>query len=253
MLAGSAPKYLEIAAELRRRVTSGEFAAGAPLATERELAGHFCVSRICLRQAIACLIDEGVLMRNPAGRVAVTAAPGPRASRSSAVRNIALVTTLPFSRVVERESSELGNAVAAVVDSIERQHFSFTYTYIGSGRDLNHIDRELAQIAFCGGVYLPGNGVPDGRVLAAMRAGGAPLVLLNAREVESETPAHSVDIDNAYGGYAATSRLRASGRRVLMANFIDGFRWQEERLQGYYRALLEAGEFATVQLPDEGL
>ena len=46
MLAGSAPKYLEIAAELRRRVTSGEFAAGAPLATERELAGHFCVSRI---------------------------------------------------------------------------------------------------------------------------------------------------------------------------------------------------------------
>lgn len=248
MLAGSAPKYLEIAEELRRRIAAGDLSAGAPLATERELSAHFKVSRICLRQAIACLIDEGCLARNAAGRVTVADSPAPRAQRSAAVRNIALVTTLPFSRVVERESSELGNAIAAVVECIEREHFSFTYLHIGCGRDLSRIDEEIARIAFYGGIYLPGGGVPDARVVAAMSADGTPLVLINAGDAGPETPAHTVDIDNAHGGYAATCHLLASGRRVLMANFSDGVPWQEQRLQGYYRALLEADRFASAEV-----
>jgi GntR family transcriptional regulator len=54
-------RYQEIAAELRVRVTSGEYAPGRLLASEAELSGEFGASRVTIRRALELLRDEGLV------------------------------------------------------------------------------------------------------------------------------------------------------------------------------------------------
>ena len=55
------PKYLRIYAELRDRITSGQWPAGSSLPPQRDLAGEFGVSIMTLRQALQLLTDEGLV------------------------------------------------------------------------------------------------------------------------------------------------------------------------------------------------
>jgi GntR family transcriptional regulator len=55
------PKYLRIHAELRDRITSGQWPAGTPLPAQRDLAAEFGVSIMTLRQALQLLADDGLI------------------------------------------------------------------------------------------------------------------------------------------------------------------------------------------------
>jgi GntR family transcriptional regulator len=55
------PKYLRIYAELRDRISSGQWPAGSPLPPQRDLAGEFGVSIMTLRQALQLLTDDGLV------------------------------------------------------------------------------------------------------------------------------------------------------------------------------------------------
>jgi DNA-binding GntR family transcriptional regulator len=55
------PKYLRIYAALWDRITSGQWAAGRLLPSQRELADEFGVSIMTLRQALQLLTDEGLI------------------------------------------------------------------------------------------------------------------------------------------------------------------------------------------------
>jgi GntR family transcriptional regulator len=54
-------RYRAIADELRRRVASGDLAAGALLPSESELSGAYGVSRVTVRKALDLLRDEGLV------------------------------------------------------------------------------------------------------------------------------------------------------------------------------------------------
>lgn len=54
-------RYQEIADELRRRVTAGEFAGGRLLPSEAQLAEAFAASRVTVRRALEELHDEGLI------------------------------------------------------------------------------------------------------------------------------------------------------------------------------------------------
>jgi len=58
---GEVPKYREIAADLRRRIDSEEFAEPGKLPSERSLRDHYSVSLMTIRQALGVLEDDGVL------------------------------------------------------------------------------------------------------------------------------------------------------------------------------------------------
>lgn len=58
---GRQPKYLRIHSELRGRIASGQWPAGSPLPSQRELADEFGVSVMTLRQALQLLTDEGLI------------------------------------------------------------------------------------------------------------------------------------------------------------------------------------------------
>jgi GntR family transcriptional regulator len=55
------PKYLRIHAELRDRITSGQWPPGTSLPAQRDLAGEFGVSIMTLRQALQLLADDGLI------------------------------------------------------------------------------------------------------------------------------------------------------------------------------------------------
>lgn len=64
----SAPVYHQIAGDLRAQISSGELPPGAQLPTELELAGKHGVARQTVRQAVAQLVAEGlVVSRRPRG------------------------------------------------------------------------------------------------------------------------------------------------------------------------------------------
>jgi GntR family transcriptional regulator len=57
------PRYQEIADELRARIQRGELATGARLETQRQLAKHFGVTLMTLRQALEVLEREQLIER----------------------------------------------------------------------------------------------------------------------------------------------------------------------------------------------
>ncbi|MCB9423261.1 MAG: GntR family transcriptional regulator [Ardenticatenaceae bacterium] len=57
------PAYYQIALDLRQRISGGEWRAGNKLPAEPELAEQYNVSRMTLRQAMAELVKEGILVR----------------------------------------------------------------------------------------------------------------------------------------------------------------------------------------------
>ncbi|MEV6207503.1 GntR family transcriptional regulator [Kitasatospora sp. NPDC051914] len=58
-----APKYQRLAADLRRRIESGEWQGGAQLPVETELEHHYGVARNTVRLAVDVLVNEGRLVR----------------------------------------------------------------------------------------------------------------------------------------------------------------------------------------------
>ena len=56
-----APRYVQVASALRRRIQEGRWAVGEKIATLEELESEFSVARVTVRQAIDLLQDEGLL------------------------------------------------------------------------------------------------------------------------------------------------------------------------------------------------
>ena len=61
---GSGPRYLQLATLMRRRIETGEWAAGSQIPTLDELAGMFGLARVTIRQALEILEIEGLLHRH---------------------------------------------------------------------------------------------------------------------------------------------------------------------------------------------
>ncbi len=54
-------RYVAIADDLRRQITSGDLVAGAVLPSEADLAGSYGVSRVTVRKGLELLRDEGLI------------------------------------------------------------------------------------------------------------------------------------------------------------------------------------------------
>ncbi|WP_444685327.1 GntR family transcriptional regulator [Alkalicoccus luteus] len=59
----SIPIYYQLAEQLRRRIDQGELKPGDMMPSERELSEQFAISRMTVRQAIASLVDDGIVYR----------------------------------------------------------------------------------------------------------------------------------------------------------------------------------------------
>lgn len=60
----SSPIYIQIHNKIKQTIEAGKWKIGDRIPAERELAVHFGVSRMTLRQAVQTLVDEGILERH---------------------------------------------------------------------------------------------------------------------------------------------------------------------------------------------
>ncbi|HVP75801.1 MAG TPA: GntR family transcriptional regulator [Gaiellaceae bacterium] len=74
-LASDAPRHRQIADALRRSIRAGVYVRGGQLPSERELAEEFEVSRGTVRQALATLRSEGVVVSRKGARGVVLSEP----------------------------------------------------------------------------------------------------------------------------------------------------------------------------------
>src|SRR6478735_3075684 len=65
MASAGAPRYREVADALQRRILAGELTSHDRLASEREIAETFGLSRMTARQAVELLVRRGVVYRRP--------------------------------------------------------------------------------------------------------------------------------------------------------------------------------------------
>ncbi|MEX3649022.1 GntR family transcriptional regulator, partial [Mycolicibacterium porcinum] len=103
-MAEARSRHEHVAAELRQRITRGEYAIGQPLPTESALCAEFEVSRGPVRQALATLKNEG-LIRVSRGKPAVV--------RSHDATQT-LDTFTPFTQWAERVGRTAGNRTIEV-------------------------------------------------------------------------------------------------------------------------------------------
>lgn len=73
--AHGAPRYVQIAADLRRAIVDGRYPLGARLPTEHELCERLGVSRFTIREAIRVLASVGLVHRKPRAGTIVAALP----------------------------------------------------------------------------------------------------------------------------------------------------------------------------------
>jgi GntR family transcriptional regulator len=65
MASAGAPRYREVADALQRRILAGELTTHDRLASEREIADAFGLSRMTARQAVELLVRRGTVYRRP--------------------------------------------------------------------------------------------------------------------------------------------------------------------------------------------
>ena len=71
----AAPRYMQIARDLRRAIAEGRYPLGAQLPTEHELCDQLGVSRFTIREAIRILSTAGLVHRKPRSGTVVAAMP----------------------------------------------------------------------------------------------------------------------------------------------------------------------------------
>lgn len=112
------PRYLQLTASFRERITSGEWSRGAQIPTETELCEAYDVSRTTVRQALALLERDGLLVRGRGKGTFVrdpslTIAPRSVTSFSAELRDLGM---RPGSRILATTVVAASEEMAAELD-----------------------------------------------------------------------------------------------------------------------------------------
>jgi GntR family transcriptional regulator len=77
------PLYIQVAAELRRRIESGHWASGQKISTIEDLQKEFGVARVTVRQAVELLEKDGLVRSKDGGRSSRRSSRTPAGSSST--------------------------------------------------------------------------------------------------------------------------------------------------------------------------
>ena len=228
--ASATPLYQQVAADLRRKIVSGEIPVGSQVPTHRELAVGYGVSLITINKALSGLVSEGVL-HSRVGRGTFVAVRPLEAGAGNVLGFVLRDLSSPFFSLVARAAQ--GRAEALGYGMLFSAH-------------ANRLDREDEQIrrfrelGVRGLIIVSMNRtyhVSD--AIRALDDVNMPYVMVSFTE-EPDVP--YVGIRYELAGYLAARHLLGLGRRRIgyigdrfgSANF-------ELRATGYRRALGEAG------------
>lgn len=234
------PLYYQLETLLRKAIESGEYASGAPLPSEFEIARRHGISRVTVRQALRRLEDDGLIIRQR-GRGTFVAEGARRSGRVE--RNLGNV------RGFEEDMHRLGLDPRAEILEVE------TVTAQGSLIDLLGVPRDTALLRvrrrglshgrplWLESRYFP---IDIGNVLLASEELSAAAVM---PLVEKHSGYRITDIEIALDAAVATER-QAHLLNIPLASPVHRY---EKRVMGdgsrvllYMRAVFPAGYFRFI-------
>ena len=222
----------------RERILDGRLPEGTRLPTELALAAEHQISRDTVRQALALLVDEGLLERVPRrGTFVKQSSPMEKVeANQSNDKRIGLVLNRP-------PASQLNMDILIGVEQAAKSHgyhVSFTYAEENQAQQARDIAR-LLNSRVQGLIIFPvSNSMHDESILH-LQEEQVPFVLIDRYIPDIE--ADYVGPDNIGGGYRATEHLLILGHKriAFMKSYDDTLQTTSvrDRWEGYRKALHE--------------
>ena len=222
-------KYQAVAQSLRRDIAAGIFQDGQTLLTEEELKRKFSVSRQTIRQAIALLEADGLVVRRRGSGTYVTH--GPR--KHGGALNVGVITTY----ITDYIFPSIVRGIESVL-STEGCIMSLSATY-------NHTDHERALLrrfldSPVDGLIIEGTRTampnPNIPLYEELRERNIPYVFINGYYPQLPRNIHIVTDDEA-GGRQAVELLVSKGHTRIGGIFKSDDMQGHLRYQGFAAAL----------------
>ena len=227
------PKYQQIANALRRDIAIGVFQDGQALWTEDALARKFDASRQTVRQAIAVLESDGLIVRRRGSGNYVTHGPRKHGSLFSVGVITTYITDYIFPSIVRGIESVL---------STENCLMSLSATYNNTERERALLERFLSTPV--DGLIIEGTktAIPNPNICLyeRLRERNIPYVFINGYYPQLTRSIHVI-ADDAAGGRQAVDTLTQSGHRRIMGIFKSDDMQGPLRYQGFAAALQSHG------------
>src|SRR5216683_488786 len=231
--------HTQLMTYFRERIRDGRLPAGTRLPADGELAAKYQISRDTVRQALALLVNEGLIERVQ-GRGTFVSQP---ASNGSPVTQLKQKQVgLVLNRTLRTQVNM--NLLVGVEQAAKSHGYSVSFTYAEGNQEqqARDIARLRANHVLGMIIYLTGDSTHDASI-QQLQADHVPIVL-----IDRYFPGLAIDyvgLDNVGGGYRATEHLLILGHRRI--GFI--FSYEEtlqttsvyERWQGYCKALQKYG------------
>ena len=223
--------YERFEQETEEQILNGSLKAGDCIISENEAAERYKISRRSARTAIEHLIDKGLLVRHPGKGTFVS----PLVSGSGCPARHSITVILPDLSDVFLLTVCEGIQEAAAVCSCE----------LAIKTSHGDVERENQNIRHClqnkdsGVIIFPNYGRGNLESLLKLKEAGIPFVLIDRNFYDMET--NYVGVDNISGGYMACEYLIKTGCRRIAHLYGTIGSANNERLDGYRRALSDYG------------
>ncbi|MDD3411511.1 MAG: GntR family transcriptional regulator [Eubacteriales bacterium] len=227
------PKYQAVAEQLRRDIAAGIFQDGDTLLTEAELKDKFGVSRQTVRQAIALLESDGLVLRRRGSGTYVTH--GPR--RRSGTLNVSVITTY----ITDYIFPSIVRGVESVL-SAEGCIMNLSATYNRTDHERALLERILETPV--DGLIVEGTKTalpnPNIGLYEKLIERNIPFVFINGYYPQLSRAVHVVT-DDVAGGRMAAEALMSKGHKRIGGVFKSDDMQGHLRYQGFSEALQQRG------------
>lgn len=240
-------KHPLISDDLRSRIRAGEFAGLIP--GQRALADHYQVNFLTVRKAVATLVKEGLLDRQP--------------GRGTFVTHRKRERTRTFAAVLGGLSFGLGGQHAALIQGIEREasrhrHDVLLRPHEPDARAEDRVIEEILRSEKVDGVLLwPGRSGGKSSAAARLRDAGMPCVVMMRIDAKDRDRVSYVIDDDDCGGCLATKHLLDLGHRRIgyLSRSAEGTGelFEEERWRGFQQAHADLGISPGPRLLADGM
>ncbi len=226
----SEPKYLQLKQIITQYLDQEHYQADQKIPTEIELAERFQVSRGTVRQALAELVNEGVIYKKRGlGSFFSGKRSGEKRSQSGL---IGVLTPVMFSYIYPQ-------VIQGIHDVLYQNgyHLVIAETGGGSDDDTPHLERMLSR-GIDGLIFEPGGGTQhfqETRAFAVIKSLTIPVVFMGWAFENSAVSC--VSLDDVEGGFRATRYLIEHGHRRIGCIYMSDHEPAMLRYQGYRKAL----------------
>lgn len=233
------PMYIQLKTYIMNQIQQGIWQPGDKLPSENELAEQFDVSRITVKNAMADIVEQGLIYRiqGKGSFISDNASPPFLAYEPQETMGSCVAFLMP----------RLDNLFTAnLMTGLEQElaahgyHLIFRLTHDQQELEIKLL-KELTQLGMKGIIIYPVEGETFNNEILKLTLGNYPLVIVD-RYLRG-LDANCVSSDNFTGAYEATQHLTALGHTKIsfISTAITGTTSIEDRLRGYEQALSDAG------------